>query len=148
MYRSQWQALCIHTVDKNNFNKLITECYTSNIYSSLSLILLIPPSLLLLLSSSSSSFPPPPPSLPPSLPPFPPSSPAPLSPPFVSLLPPHLLFRQIEGVSYRGRVMVQVDMDLGTLPTNKHQDIKSSDQLRIKVRTSFNGSSITSVSSV
>ena len=53
----------------------------------------------------------------------------------LSFLPLHLLFWQIDGVSYRGRVMVQVDMDLGTLPTNKHEGIKISDQLRVKVRT-------------
>ena len=53
----------------------------------------------------------------------------------LSFLPLHLLLWQIDGVSYRGRVMVQVDMDLGTLPTNKHEGIKLSDQLRVKVRT-------------
>ena len=38
---------------------------------------------------------------------------------------------QIEGVSYRGRVMVEVDMTLGDLPTDKHEEIKVADQKKI-----------------
>ena len=40
---------------------------------------------------------------------------------------------QIEGVAYRGRVMVEVDMSLGKLPTDKHEEIKIADQKRIAV---------------
>ena len=40
---------------------------------------------------------------------------------------------QIDGVSYRGRVMVEVEMTLGNLPTDKHEEIKIQDQKRIAV---------------
>lgn len=38
---------------------------------------------------------------------------------------------QIEGVSYRGRVMVEIDMNLGELPSTKVEEIKIADQKRI-----------------
>jgi len=41
---------------------------------------------------------------------------------------------QIEGVSYRGRVMVEVETSLGTLPTRNHEVIKLTDRSKVKVR--------------
>ena len=41
---------------------------------------------------------------------------------------------QIEGVSYRGRVMVEVETSLGTLPTRNHEEIKLADRNKVKVR--------------
>lgn len=38
---------------------------------------------------------------------------------------------QIEGVAYRGRVMVEVEMSLGQLPTTKTEDIKIVDLKRL-----------------
>lgn len=37
----------------------------------------------------------------------------------------------IEGVSYRGRVMVEVDVTLGELPSAKIEEVKIADQKRI-----------------
>ena len=37
-------------------------------------------------------------------------------------------------MSYRGRVMVEVDMNLGNLPADKYEDIKAADQARVAVR--------------
>lgn len=38
---------------------------------------------------------------------------------------------QIEGVAYRGRVMVEIDLTLGELPSTKTEEIKIVDQKRI-----------------
>ena len=42
-----------------------------------------------------------------------------------------MFFSQIEGVSYRGRVMVEVDMTMGELPTTKIEEIKIVEQNKI-----------------
>ena len=41
---------------------------------------------------------------------------------------------QIEGVSYRGRVMVELEMSLGGFPTTKQEPIKEADKKTILVR--------------
>lgn len=40
-------------------------------------------------------------------------------------------FNQIEGVAYRGRVMVEIEMNIGDLPSTKREEIKLDDQKRI-----------------
>ena len=40
---------------------------------------------------------------------------------------------QIEGVAYRGRVMVELEMNLGSFPTDKQESIKEADKKMILV---------------
>ena len=40
---------------------------------------------------------------------------------------------QIDGVAYRGRVMVELDMTLGELPAHKQEAIKEADKKSILV---------------
>ena len=42
-----------------------------------------------------------------------------------------LFVYQIEGVAYRGRVMVELEMNIGSLPTTRKEEIKIVDQKRI-----------------
>ena len=41
--------------------------------------------------------------------------------------------QQIEGVAYRGRVMVEINMELGKLPTTRVEEIKIVDQKKLTV---------------
>ena len=41
---------------------------------------------------------------------------------------------QIDGVAYRGRVMVEVDLSLGEFPAHKQEAIKEADKKSILVR--------------
>ena len=40
---------------------------------------------------------------------------------------------QIDGVAYRGRVMMELGTSLGTLPMDKHEEVKLADQTKILV---------------
>lgn len=39
----------------------------------------------------------------------------------------------MEGVAYRGRVMVEINMELGKLPTQRVEDVKIVDQKKLTV---------------
>ena len=40
----------------------------------------------------------------------------------------------MEGVAYRGRVMLELNMELGKLPTQRYEDIKIVDLNKLTVR--------------
>ena len=43
------------------------------------------------------------------------------------------LILQLPGVSYRGRIMVEIDVNIGNLPTERHEDIKLVEQKKLTV---------------
>ena len=49
-----------------------------------------------------------------------------------------IFVHQIPGVSYRGRVMVEMDVTLGELPAVKQEPIKTSDTERVMVGNNWN----------
>ena len=44
-----------------------------------------------------------------------------------------LFMLQLPGVSYRGRIMVEIDVNIGSLPTERHEDIKLVEQKKLTV---------------